>query len=107
MTRRLWIPIFLVAATAAVASADNHAPAAGAAPATATAADRAAGDCERARRAGKACVLTFGTGDTINGNTPTGDGSIVTGRRFLRGASLIHIREDFRAEIIKAAEDLD
>ena len=103
MTRRLWIPIFLVAATTAVASADNGA----ASSSTATAADRAAGDCARARKAGKACVLTFGTGDTITGNTPTGDGTSVVGRTFMRGPSLIHIREDFRAEIIKAAEDLD
>ncbi len=101
MTRRLWIPIFLVAATAAVAAADTRADAP-----SATASDRAASDCARARKAGKTCVLTFG-GDTIKGNSPTGDGTVVTGRGFLRGPSLIHIREDFRAEIIKSAEDLD
>ena len=52
-------------------------------------------------------VLTFGEGDTIDGKVPTGSGTSVTGRKFDRGPSLIHIREDFRAEIIKAAEDLD
>jgi hypothetical protein len=105
MTRRLWIPIFLVAATAAVASADNRAPAP--ASGTATAADRAAGDCARARKLGKACVLTFGEGDTISGKNPTGDGTTVIAPKYTRAASLIHIREDFRAEIIKAAEDLE
>jgi hypothetical protein len=103
LMRRLLIPVFLVA-TATAAFAQPAQPAPSAAP---TAGDMAAQDCARARKAHKACVLTFSTGDTVDGKVPTGDGTTVTALQHGKMPSLIHVREDFRAEIIKSAEDID
>jgi hypothetical protein len=62
-------------------------------------------DCARARKLGKPCVLTFGKED-IEGGVAKGDGTDVTAREMASFASLIRLRKDFRAEIIRAAEDL-
>jgi len=100
--RRLLIPVFLVAtATAAFAQ-----PAPAPSSAAPTAGDMAAQDCARARKMHKTCVLTFGN-DTVDGKVPTGDGTTVTAVQHGKMPSLIHIREDFRPEIIKSAEDID
>jgi hypothetical protein len=101
LMRRLLIPVFLVA-TATAAFAQPAQPSA--AP---TAGDMAAQDCARARKMHKACVLTFDKGDTVDGKVPTGDGTTVTAMQHGKMPSLIHVREDFRAEIIKSAEDID
>jgi hypothetical protein len=100
LMRRLLIPVFLVA-TATAALAQPAQPSA--AP---TAGDMAAQDCARARKMHKTCVLTFGA-DPVDGKVPTGDGTSVTALQHGKMPSLIHVREDFRPEIIKAAEDID
>jgi len=107
MARRLLLPIFLVAAAATAAAAD---PGGAAAPAPAlrgtSANDLAARDCARARAHHQPCQLVFRTGDTINGNGATGDGTVVQVLEFGKFTSLIRVRQDFIPEIIKAAEDL-
>ncbi len=95
--RRFLLPLFLLASSAA-AYADT-------AP-KADASDLAQQDCSRARKLHKTCVLSFG-GETINKGPVTGDGTTVTAAQHDKMPSLIHVRSDFRAEIIKAAEDLD
>jgi hypothetical protein len=89
--RRLLIPVFLIAA-AATAYADP------------TAGDLAQQDCARARKLHKTCVLSFG-GETINKGPVTGNGENVSVAGHEKMPSLIHVRSDFRAEIIKSAED--
>jgi hypothetical protein len=91
--RRLLIPVFLIAA-AATAYADP------------TAGDMAQQDCARARKMHKTCVLTFG-GETINKGPVTGNSEDITVAGHEKHPSLIRLRSDFRAEIIKSAEDLD
>jgi hypothetical protein len=62
-------------------------------------------DCAKARKAGRQCVLDMGAED-VHGTTPSKDGidtSVVT---FKELGSLIRIRRDFIAEIIKSADDL-
>src|SRR5207244_2467578 len=96
MTRCLLIPIFLVA-TATAALADTGA--------TPTAQDQAASDCARARKLHKTCVLSIEAED-VTGKGVTGDGTVVTIPQFGKLGSLIRVRQDFRAEIIKSAENL-
>ena len=62
-------------------------------------------DCARARKLGKQCVLSFGEED-IEGGISKPDGSDFMARDIASFASLIRLRKDFRAEIIRAAEDL-
>ena len=62
-------------------------------------------DCARARRAGKPCVLTMDNEEIIGG-VPTGNGTMVQVRQHASFASLIRVRADFRAEIIRTAEEL-
>lgn len=92
--RRLLIPIFLVATTTTALAQKP------------TAGDLADSDCARARKQHKTCVLTFG-GETINKGPVTGDGTDVSVAQHAKQPSLIRLRTDFRAEIIKSAEDLD
>lgn len=101
MTRRLLIPIFLVAAASSSALAQP------AASAQQDPKDLAAQDCTRARKLHQSCTLTFTTGTDIAGSSPTGDGTSVTVVGHHKMPSLIHVRTDFRAEIIKSAEDID
>jgi hypothetical protein len=68
--------------------------------------DLASQDCERARKAGKACVLTFGVGEDIEGGVATGEGEGIDVRDITTFSSLIRIRSEFIAEIIRAAEDI-
>lgn len=89
------VMLLALAATSAVAQ-----PGAGAGT------DLKAQDCARARKAGKACVLTFDQGDTIEGGVDKGDGEDYAARDLVTFSSLIRIRADFIAEIIRAAEDL-
>jgi hypothetical protein len=63
-------------------------------------------DCAQARKAGRACVLTFGTGDTLDGDRPTGLGEWIDGLGQATHASLIRLRTSFRGEIIRSAEQL-
>jgi hypothetical protein len=64
-------------------------------------------DCARAHKAGKACVLNMGEGETIDGSSPTAGGSAIGIITFGKASSLIHIRRDFITEILKTAEDID
>jgi len=67
--------------------------------------DLASQDCARARMLHRQCVLTFGR-EEIEGGVAKGDGTDISARDIASFASLIRLREDFRAEIIRAAEDL-
>jgi hypothetical protein len=67
--------------------------------------DLAAQDCARARKAGKTCVLTFGKEDIVGG-VPSGEGEGIDVRDITTFSSLIRIRTEFIAEIIRAAEDI-
>jgi hypothetical protein len=104
MTRCLLIPIFLVA-TATAALADTGAPPSAPTATAPTAQDQAAGDCARARKLHKTCVLSIEAED-VTGKGVSGDGTVVTIPQFGKFGSLIRVREDFRAEIIKSAENL-
>jgi hypothetical protein len=93
--RRLLIPIFLLASTTAALAQSKS-----------SANDLADQDCARARKLHKTCVLTFG-GDTIDKGPVTGDGTDVSALQHEKQPSLIRLRSDFRAEIIKSAEDIE
>jgi hypothetical protein len=67
--------------------------------------DLASQDCARARKAGKTCVLSFEKED-ITGGVATGEGEGIDVRAITTFSSLIRIRTDFIAEIIRAAEDI-
>jgi hypothetical protein len=64
-----------------------------------------AGDCARARRAGKTCVLDLPAEEVTGDTASAGDlGLRILG--FGTEASLIRVRQDFIPEIVKTAEDL-
>lgn len=62
-------------------------------------------DCARARAMHKTCVLTI-EGEDVEGNNPTAGGAVLTAPDFGQAGSLIRIRREFIAEILKTAEDL-
>ena len=62
-------------------------------------------DCARARKLGKQCVLSF-EGETIEKGPITADGEGIDVRDITTFSSLIRIRSEFIAEIIRAAEDI-
>lgn len=64
-------------------------------------------DCARARKAGKLCVINMGEGESIEASTPTAGGAAIGIVQFGKAASLIRIRKDFIAEILRSAEDID
>ena len=56
---------------------------------------------------GKAKVKVYDfSGDTIEGDLIKPEGTTVEARDFAKHSSLIRIRQDFIAEILKSAEDL-
>jgi nucleoid-associated protein YgaU len=68
----------------------------------------AAGDAAAQKKDDKAAkvkVYDF-SGDTIEGDLIKPEGSSVDARDFAKHSSLIRIRKDFIAEILKSAEDL-
>jgi nucleoid-associated protein YgaU len=71
--------------------------------ATFTAGDAAAQ--KKDDKAAKVKVYDF-SGDTIEGDLIKPEGSSVDARDFAKHSSLIRIRKDFIAEILKSAEDL-
>lgn len=64
-------------------------------------------DCARAKRLGKVCQISFGTGDDVEGKIagPNGDDVLAFTDALFGG--LIRLRTDFRAEIIASLDDLD
>jgi hypothetical protein len=62
-------------------------------------------DCARQRKLNKTCVLNMGD-ETIEAGVSKGEGERIDIIGFGKSASLIRIRRDFIAEIIKSAEDL-
>lgn len=50
--------------------------------------------------------VTFGKGDTLEGDRPAGDGDTITGVTGTRFGSLIRVRTSFLPEILKSAEGL-
>lgn len=64
-----------------------------------------ADDCQRARKAGKTCVLALDA-EEVTGDTPAGEGVSTRILVFATKDSLIRIRRDFLPEIVKSAEDL-
>jgi hypothetical protein len=69
------------------------------------AAELASDDCAKQRKAGKTCVLSIES-EQITGDHPQGGDVGVAAIRFTNAGSLIHLRREFMAEIIKTAEDL-
>ena len=62
---------------------------------------------QKAPAAGSAKVKVYDfSGDTIEGDLIKPEGSTVDARDFAKHGSLIRIRKEFIAEIIKSAEDL-
>jgi len=66
----------------------------------------AEGDCARARKAGKTCVLTIDD-ENIEGGAPTAGETKIDVLTFGQMSSLIRLRRDFIPEILKSAEDID
>lgn len=64
-----------------------------------------ADDCARARKLDKTCVLSI-EDEQIDGTTPTAGEPPISVTTRINHASLIRIRYDFIAEILKSAEDL-
>jgi hypothetical protein len=62
-------------------------------------------DCARARKQNKTCVLDMGT-ETLEGSVGKNDGERIDVKVFDKMGSMVRIRRDFIAEIIKTAEDL-
>ncbi len=92
--------ILMVTAFTATAAADE-----GKSSGPDASSDLASGDCARARKAGKTCVLSM-DGIDVEGGVATGEGSAVDAIDFGSFTSLIRIRANFIPEIIRAAEDL-
>ena len=63
------------------------------------------GDCARAHKAGRPCELTIEP-EQVGGDRPTPDGIDLRVRPFLPAGSLLRLRRDFVAEIVKSADDL-
>lgn len=63
-------------------------------------------DCKRARAAGKVCALSFDTPDEVIGSVISPDNTEVNVADAVSFTSLIRMRWDFRAEIIRAAENI-
>lgn len=103
--------LFLVAALLlgpALASADDTASSpAGTASRAPDVAQMRTDDCARARKAGKLCVINMGEGESIEASTPTAGGAAIGIVQFGKAASLVRVRKDFIAEILKSAEDID
>ncbi|HUH00685.1 MAG TPA: hypothetical protein VML75_01745 [Kofleriaceae bacterium] len=70
----------------------------------ASAAPNKESDCERAKRQGKTCQITFGSGDDVEGGVATPDGDDVYGVMDAFFGNLIRLRLDFRKEIIAAVD---
>jgi hypothetical protein len=102
--------IALAALTAALALAAPSASAQGQPAATPSASQssdtKVSDDCARARRAGHQCLLDFGEGDEIYVTGLTPDGDALTTRTPTVFSSLIRLRTDFIAAIVKSADDL-
>ncbi|HMG53046.1 MAG TPA: hypothetical protein VK601_06185, partial [Kofleriaceae bacterium] len=62
-------------------------------------------DCAHARKAGRTCELTIEP-EAVGGSRPDPDEITLRGRRFEPTGSLLRLRRDFIAEIVKAADDL-
>ncbi|MFT3695343.1 MAG: hypothetical protein QM831_19575 [Kofleriaceae bacterium] len=62
-------------------------------------------DCARAQALHKQCVLDI-SGEEIDGNKIVPNGTDITSKVDPKQPSLIHIRREFIAEIIKSAQDL-
>lgn len=75
-------------------------------PTAPTAGDRLVNDdCAKARKQNKTCVITI-EDETIEGGRPSHDGNPITTIDWGKAGSLISLRRDFIAEIIKSAADL-
>lgn len=61
-------------------------------------------DCERAKRQGKTCQITFGTGDDVEGGAVTPDGDDLYGVTEAFFGGLIRLRLDFHREIVAAVD---
>jgi len=62
-------------------------------------------DCARARAQNKTCVLSIEDEKIVGGRPSAGETTILV-NEFIKHNSLIRIRRDFIAEILKTAEDL-
>jgi len=103
---RIALTLATLLSLAPAAMADSKpAPAPAAAAPAANTEVGSASDCARARKANKTCVLDMG-GETLDGEVVKASGLDLSIATFGKHGSLIHIRKDFIAEIVKTAEDL-
>jgi len=109
MQHRTYIALAALTATLSLAAPSASAQGQPAAtPSTSQSSDtKLSDDCARARRAGHACVLDFGKGDDVYGAVLAPDGDALTTRTPTVFSSLIRLRTDFIAAIVKSADDLD
>jgi len=63
------------------------------------------GDCARARLAGRPCQLTIEP-EQVGGDRPVPDGADLRLRRFEPAGSMLRLRREFVAQIVKSADDL-
>ena len=80
-------------------------PTAALADAPKTAQKMATDDCAKARKDNKTCVINI-EGIDVEGQNPTAGETPLSFRGFDKAGSLVKIRKDFIAEIIKTAEDI-
>ncbi len=64
-----------------------------------------AGDCARARKAGKPCQLTIEP-EQVGGDRPVPDGTDLRLRRFEPAGSMLRLRREFLDQIVKSADEL-
>jgi hypothetical protein len=96
MSRLLALAVVLTASTPAFAG-DTTAPR--------SAEALAQSDCTRARARHQPCVLSLEPVE-VEGGAAHADGTAITPRTFATFTSLVRVRADFRAALIRAAEDL-
>ena len=63
-------------------------------------------DCALQRRNGGTCTLTMDS-EQVGADRPVASGDLLNFRRFADRSSLIRLRKEFVAEIVRSAADLD
>jgi hypothetical protein len=63
-------------------------------------------DCAKARKQNKTCIIDMGKGSDITSERPSNDEIRIDIVESGRAKSLLRIRREFIAEILKTAEDL-
>jgi hypothetical protein len=64
-----------------------------------------AGDCARARKAGRPCQLTIEP-EQVGGDRPVPDGTDLRLRRFEPAGSMLRLRREFIDQVVRSADEL-